>query len=84
MGSTRGGAPSPQRAMIEDSVEEFLTASSGEGSFGFPSPKRCGTGALVAPVTTTPRMENAPATQATMIVPPRTVVPWPKTGLPFE
>jgi hypothetical protein len=30
--------------MIEDSAEEFLTASGGEGSFGTPSPKRCDSG----------------------------------------
>jgi hypothetical protein len=31
MGSTHNGTPSPQRTMIEDSIEEFLTTSSGEG-----------------------------------------------------
>jgi hypothetical protein len=33
MGSTRSGASTPQRATIEDSTEEFLTTSGGEGSF---------------------------------------------------
>jgi hypothetical protein len=59
MGSTQSGAPTPRRAMIEDSAEEFLMASSGEGSFSLPSPRRCGIGASLAPVITTPRMENA-------------------------
>jgi hypothetical protein len=42
--------------MIEDSIEEFHTASSREGGSGLPSPRRCGTGALAALVTTTPWM----------------------------
>jgi hypothetical protein len=39
VGSTHSGVSTPQRAMIEDSTEEFLTESSGEGSFGHPSPQ---------------------------------------------
>jgi hypothetical protein len=63
MGSTRSKTPSSRWAMIEDSIEEFLTASSmGGGGSGLPSPRRYGTGALSAPVTTTPWMENALAT----------------------
>jgi hypothetical protein len=42
MGSTRSGASTLRRAMIEDSIEEFLTVSSGEGSFDLPSPRRRG------------------------------------------
>jgi hypothetical protein len=56
--------------MIEDSVEEFLTVSSGEGSFGLPSPRRRDTWASLDPATTTPWMENVPATQVMMMVPP--------------
>jgi hypothetical protein len=52
-------------------------------------------GALFAPVTTTPWMENAPtaqatttvsplAAQATTTVPPRAEMPQSKTGLHFE
>jgi hypothetical protein len=74
MGSTRSEAPTPCRAMIEGSAEELLTVSSREGRFGLPSPRRRGTGASLAPVTTTPRMENAPAAQAMMTVPSWTVV----------
>jgi hypothetical protein len=62
MGSTRSRASTPWRAMIEDSSEEFLATSSGEGSFGLPSPRRCNTGAPFAPTTTTPWMVDAPAT----------------------
>jgi hypothetical protein len=83
MGSTRSGTPSPWWAMIEDSVKEFLMASSREGGFGLPSPRRCGTGTLPAPVTATPWMENAPATQAMMTVPPQSAAPWLDTDLPF-
>jgi hypothetical protein len=75
MGSTRSGVPTLLCAMIEDSAEKFLTASSGEGSFNLPSPRRHNTGASPAPVTSTPKMENAPATQATMTVPPQTAAP---------
>jgi hypothetical protein len=84
MGSTRSGTSSPQRALIEDSAEEFLMVSSGDRGFGLPSPRRRGMGVSVAPIQTTPWMENAPATQATTMVPPWMVVPQPETGLPFE
>jgi hypothetical protein len=54
MGSIRNGASTPRWAMIEDSAKEFLMVSSGEESFTPPpSPRRCGTGALLALVTTT-------------------------------
>jgi hypothetical protein len=59
MGSSQGGASTPRWAMIEDLAEEFLTVSSGEGSFGLLSPRRRDTGASLAPTTTTPWMENA-------------------------
>jgi hypothetical protein len=55
--------------MIEDSIEEFLTASSGDGDSGLPSPRRHGTGASLAPITTIPQMENSLVAQATMMVP---------------
>jgi hypothetical protein len=38
MGSTHGGTPSPLRAMIGDSIEEFHTALDGEGRIDLPSP----------------------------------------------
>jgi hypothetical protein len=84
MGSTRSGTTSPPWAMKEDSTEEFLTMSSREGGFSLPSLRRCDTGAPPAPVTTTPWMENAPTTQATMTVPPWTAVLRPATSLRFE
>jgi hypothetical protein len=58
MGSTRSGASTPWWGMIEDSAEEFLTMSIGEGSFGLPSPRRHGTSASRALVTTTPRLKD--------------------------
>jgi hypothetical protein len=84
MGSTHSGTLSLRRAMIEDSTKEFLTVSSREGGFSLPSPRRHSMGAQPDPVTTTPWMENAPGTQATMKVPPWTAAPQPDTGLPFE
>jgi hypothetical protein len=83
MGSTRSGTPSPWWAMIEDPAEEFFTASSGEGCFGLPSPRRRDTGTLPPPIATTPWMENTLATQATMMVPLRKAVLRSDTGLPF-
>jgi hypothetical protein len=44
--------------MIEDSTEEFLTTSSGDGGFGLPSPWRSSTGALPAPLATTPWLND--------------------------
>jgi hypothetical protein len=84
MGSTHSGTPSPSWAMIEDSIEEFLTMSCMEGGFGLPSPRRRDTGALSAPVKTAPWMENALATQATMTVPSRMAALQSNAGLPFE
>jgi hypothetical protein len=79
-----GGEFTPRRAMIEDSAEEFLMTSSGEGSFSLRSPRRCGAGALLTLGTTTPWMENFSVAQAMMTVPPWMVAPQPETRLPFE
>jgi hypothetical protein len=70
--------------MIKDSDEEFLMASSGEGSFSLLSPRRRGTGASLAPITTTPWMENAPASQAMMTVLTWMAAPRLKTVIPFK
>jgi hypothetical protein len=70
MGSAHSEASTPRRAMVEDSDEEFLMASSGEGSFGLPSPRVRGTRALLIPVRTTSWMENTPAAQVMLMVPP--------------
>jgi hypothetical protein len=51
MGSTHSRAPTPQWATMEVSTEEFLTASSREGSFGHPSPKWHSIGASFVPAT---------------------------------
>jgi hypothetical protein len=84
MGSTHSRASTMLQAKVEDSTEEFLTSSSGEGSFGLPSPRRSSAGALLTPVTTTPRKENTLAIQATMMFPPRTVAPRQETSFLFE
>jgi hypothetical protein len=59
VGSTHSGASTPQRATMEDSTEEFLTASSRKGSLDHPSPRRRSTGASFAPATTTTRKVNS-------------------------
>jgi hypothetical protein len=58
MGPTRSGVSTPRWTMIGDSVEEFLTVPSVEGSFSLPSPRRHGMGASLTPVITTPWMVN--------------------------
>jgi hypothetical protein len=84
IGPTHSGASTLRRTMIGDSIEEFLTVPNGEGSFDLPSPRRCGMGASLAPITTSLWKENALAAQATMMVPPQTVAPRPDIGFPFE
>jgi hypothetical protein len=81
MGSTNSRASTSWQAMIEDSTKEFLTASSEEGSFSLPSPRRHATGASLTPVTTMSWMKDTSVTQATMTVPPQTLEPRPETGL---
>jgi hypothetical protein len=73
MGSTRSRASTPWWAMTNNSTEEFLMTSSGEGRFGLPSPKRRNVAAQLALAAATLWMENALATQATTTVPPWTV-----------
>jgi hypothetical protein len=58
--------------------------SSRDGGFGLPSPRRCSMGASLAPITTMPWMENAPAVQVMRAVPPWTAVPQPETDPPSE
>jgi hypothetical protein len=82
VGSTHSGASTPRQAMTGDSAKEFLMAPSREGSFNLPSPRRRDMGASLAPVTTISQMENAPAAQATMTVPPWTAAPRSETILP--
>jgi hypothetical protein len=49
---THSRSPSLWWTMIEDSMEEFHMTSSGGGGSGLPSPRRLGTGAPSAPLTT--------------------------------
>jgi hypothetical protein len=62
MGSTHSRVSTPRWAMMEASTEESLRVLSGEGSFSLPSPRRRSTGGMLAPGTTTPWMQNTPAT----------------------
>jgi hypothetical protein len=55
MGSTHNGRPSLWRAMIEDSTEDFLMASSGEMGSTLPSPTQAMT--TVPPQMAAPRLE---------------------------
>jgi hypothetical protein len=68
VGTIHSGSPSLW-AMIEGSPDEFLMASSGEGSSDLPFPRRLHTGASPAPTATARWLEDAPATQTMMMVP---------------
>jgi hypothetical protein len=81
---TRSRPPSPWRAMIEDSTEEFHTASSGGGGSGLPSPRRLGAGASPALVTTPLWQVDALAIQSMMSVQPWALTPQPSTGHYFK
>jgi hypothetical protein len=70
--------------MIEDTIEDVLTVSRGEGSFSLPSHRRHSTEASLTPTTTTPWMENALAMSSMITVPPRMAAARPETGLPFR
>jgi hypothetical protein len=70
VGMTHSGLPSLQ-AMIEDSTDEFYMASSGGGSSSLLVSQRLSTGASPSPTATTRWLEDAPATQTMMTVPPR-------------
>jgi hypothetical protein len=83
VGTTHSGSPS-LHAMIEDSTDEFHTASSREASSGLPASRRHGTGAPPAPIATIPWPEDAPCTQTMTMAPPQTLSPRLDTGLPLE
>jgi hypothetical protein len=57
MGSTHNGASTPRWAVIEDSAEEFLIASSGRGASAPPLPEGVAWG-FPSPVATTPRLKD--------------------------
>jgi hypothetical protein len=84
VGSSRSEPPSRLRAMIGDSLEEFHTASDGEGGVDLPSPRWHGTGASPTPATTISCPENAPTTHAMVTIPLQQAAPWPDTDLPFK
>jgi hypothetical protein len=83
VGTTRSGSPS-LRATIEDSNNEFYMAPSREGSSGVPASQRHSMGPPLAPIVTTPWLEDAPNTHTMTMVPSQTLVPWPDSGLPLE
>jgi hypothetical protein len=80
MGSTRSGAPTPRWAMIEDSTEEFLTMSNGEGSFAPPSQKAQHGGFARSHHNHTKDEERSCHNDGSLWM----AAPWPDTGLPFE
>jgi hypothetical protein len=79
MGLTHSVPPSPLRALIGDTTEEFHMASDGEEGSDLPSHRRNGARAPPALFTTTSLLENASTIHAMTTVPP-----WPDTDLPFE
>jgi hypothetical protein len=83
MGTTCSGSPS-LCTILDDSVNEFYTTSSGEGNYGFPISWRRSMGTTTAPIATTPWPEDAltPHTMAKALL--QTIVLWPDTRLPPE
>jgi hypothetical protein len=63
----RSGSPS-LRSILEDSTNEFYTASSREGSSGFPISQRHSLGTPPAPIETTPWPKDAQTPQTMAIV----------------
>jgi hypothetical protein len=84
MGSTHSGTPSPWWAMIEDSIEEFLTVSSNEGGLQSPLSQEAPHGGSAYSHRNHTWTKITPATQATTTVPLQMAAPWPDTGLPFK
>jgi hypothetical protein len=80
MGSTHCGPPSPLRAMLEDSVEEFYMTSS-RGGLRPPLFQEARYGDSVCPVATTPWLEDTLITQDMTTVPPWVQAPQPDIGL---
>jgi hypothetical protein len=78
MGTTCSGSPL-LRAMIKDSTDEFYMALSKEGSSDLSASRRHSTGASLAPIATTPWLENTAAIQTMTIVSPWTLAPWTET-----
>jgi hypothetical protein len=70
MGSTPSGPPSPLRAMIGHSTEEFHMVSNEEGGINLPSPKRPDTSASPTPASTISWSENTLTPQAMAMIPP--------------
>jgi hypothetical protein len=70
--------------MIEDSINEFYMASSGEETSGIPAPRRHSTGPPPAPIATTLWLEDTPAIQTMTTVQPRMLTPQPDIVLPSE
>jgi hypothetical protein len=81
VGSTHCGASTPQRVLVEDSTEEFLTRASGEGSISHSSPRQHSTGALFSNTTTATWKENVPTMTRFSL---QMVVPQPETNHPTK
>jgi hypothetical protein len=71
-------------AMTENSVEEFHTASDGEGRIDLPFPQRHNVWASTAPATTIPWSKTTPTAQAMTAIPPRQKAPWHEPPLEEE
>jgi hypothetical protein len=74
VGTACSGSPS-WHAILEDSTDEFYTASSREGSSSFPISWRRSMVTPPVPITTTQRLEDAPTPQTIATVLLRTIVP---------
>jgi hypothetical protein len=68
VGMTHSGSPS-MHAILEDSVDEGNTTSSGGGSSGFPISRECNVVTLTVPITTMPPSEGTLMLLDIVIVP---------------
>jgi hypothetical protein len=84
MASTRSGPLNLRWAMMEESIEEFHTASNGGGGSSLPSPRRLDAGAPLAPIATLPWQEDALTIQSMTMVQPWMLAPRPHTGHSFD
>jgi hypothetical protein len=80
VGIMNNGSPSVH-TIHEESFDEGGMASGRGGSSGLLSPRGCNVVTLIAPITTTPPPENAPALWTIPIVPLWTAAPQPGTRL---
>jgi hypothetical protein len=83
VGMTHNGSPS-LHTIIEESVDEGDTASSGGGSSGFPISHGSNVVTMTITITTMPLPKGTPTPLTIATFPLQTIIPQPDIGLPPE